>query len=178
MLAALTLPSLLYHLRDRTVMLMAASLLVSVGIVAGLVSSYLAMLVVWFIAGIGYASALVPSGRLLKRSAHSEDRPSVFAAQFALSHACWLISYPLAGWLGNSVGLSPTAFLLGTVSLVAAAGAAIVWPQAETNDLEHRHDDLPPDHPHLKEGHDQDGRTHSHAVVIDDLHSHWPGRQG
>jgi hypothetical protein len=28
----------------------------------------------------------------------------VFAAQFALSHGCWLMAYPLAGQIGASLG--------------------------------------------------------------------------
>lgn len=33
------------------------------------------------------------------RAAPAEDRPALFAADFALSHACWLLCYSLAGWL-------------------------------------------------------------------------------
>ena len=58
------------------------------------------MLALWLVLGLGYSAAQTPSGRLLRRSAHAEDRPAVFAAQFALSHACWLICYPLAGQMG------------------------------------------------------------------------------
>ncbi len=36
-------------------------------------------------------------------SGHPEDRPFLIAAQFALSHAGWLVTYPLAGWLGANV---------------------------------------------------------------------------
>lgn len=43
---------------------------------------------------------LTPTGRLLRRSAEAGDRPALFAAQFVLSHACWLLTYPLAGRLG------------------------------------------------------------------------------
>lgn len=51
--------------------------------------------------GFGYSVAQTPAGQLLRRSAHPEDRPAVIAAQFALSHACWLICYPPAGYLGS-----------------------------------------------------------------------------
>lgn len=53
---------------------------------------------------VGYSAMLTPSGRLLRRSAHPEDRPAIFAAQFALSHACWLVAYPLAGLLMTLAG--------------------------------------------------------------------------
>ena len=34
--------------------------------------------------------------------------------------------------------------------------------------IEHRHDDLPLDHPHLR-----GERTHAHAYIIDDSHRRW-----
>ena len=178
MLAAISLPRILRRVHDRTVMITAAFLLGILGIAISFIASYPAMLASWFAAGICYASALVPSGRLLKRSAHSEDRPAVFAAQFALSHACWLIAYPLAGWFGHASGLSNAALFLGLLAIIASLCALRFWPRSDTNDLEHRHDDLPQDHPHLNEGHGRHGRSHSHDIVIDDLHPHWPGRQG
>ncbi|WP_292276778.1 hypothetical protein [Marinobacter sp.] len=34
---------------------------------------------------------------LLTQSSREKDRPALFAAQFSLCHACWLVTYPLAG---------------------------------------------------------------------------------
>src|SRR3546814_15896387 len=68
------------------------------------VAGWSILLAVWFVLGLGYSAVLTPSGRLLRRSSHQEDRPALFAAQFALSHACWLLTYPLAGWLGAEIG--------------------------------------------------------------------------
>lgn len=65
---------------------------------------------------LGYSIVQTPSGRLLRRSAHAKVRPALFAAHFALSHAAWLITYPLAGWLGATIGLSWTAMVLGILS--------------------------------------------------------------
>ena len=173
MIAALGLPRLLDRLPDRPVMLGGASILVAtLLILAATIAiaelSWPLLLVAWFGAGLGYAAVLTPSGRLLRRSACSEDRPAVFAAQFALSHACWLLTYPLAGVLMTVFG-APVA-LLG-LCLLAGLGmlaALRVWPSGDPQILTHRHDDLPLDHPHLA-GH----RTHSHAYVIDDHHRTW-----
>src|SRR3546814_2350950 len=44
--------------------------------------------------GVAYSVCVTPGGRLLKRSSDEADRPALFAAQFALSHVCWLIAYP------------------------------------------------------------------------------------
>lgn len=174
MLSALALPGLLDRLPDRAVMIGGAAVLLSgLFAIAGVIEFYrlslCALVAVWFLIGIGYSTVLTPSGRLLRRSAHPEDRPAVFAAQFALSHACWLVTYPLAGWLITK--FNPTV-AVGCLATLAACGvllAIVLWPKGEVDDLEHRHDSLPVDHPHI-----YDSRSHSHRYVIDDYHPHWP----
>ena len=134
----------------------------------------------WLLLGLSYATVLTPSSRLLKRSAHAEDRPALFVAQFALSHACWLITYQLAGWLGHSFGLGTVMLVLGGISAVSLIIALVFWPRGgESNEpQEHHHNDLPADHPHLQEhGGDQKGqgrRTYRHIFAIDDEHRIWP----
>ena len=109
MLAALVLPRLLDGSSDRPLMIRGAMVLAASLFALSLGThlsgtGWLMLLVGWCIIGIGYSVVLTPSGRLLKRSAHAEDRPAVYAAQFALSHACWLVTYPLAGWLMTVAG--------------------------------------------------------------------------
>jgi hypothetical protein len=133
-----------------------------------------ALLATWALLGIGYSAAQTPTGRLLRRSAQPEDRPAVFAAQFALSHACWLLAYPLAGWLGAAAGMSVTLGVLGLVTLSGFGLAVRLWPADDPDEIAHAHPDLPPDHPHLREHH---GHTHVHAFTIDELHQRWPTRQ-
>ncbi|WP_122523193.1 MFS transporter [Pannonibacter phragmitetus] len=172
MLAALALPKLLETVPDRTAMLAGTTLLVLGTLTASTLSSFWWLLPLWFVLGLGYSTAQTPSGRLLRRSANSEDRPALFAAQFALSHACWLLAYPLAGWAGSTLGLPVTAVVL---SIAAASGvvlAFIVWPAEDPDVIEHDHANLPADHPHVAEAaHD---RRHAHAYVIDDMHAAWP----
>ncbi|HEV7257272.1 MAG TPA: MFS transporter [Bosea sp. (in: a-proteobacteria)] len=188
MLSALTLPRILERHADRTVMLSAATILAAVlGGFALLLfargwtfapgasaAGWAALLVTWALLGIGYSATQTPSGRLLRRSAHADDRPAVFAAQFALSHACWLVTYPLAGWLGATLPLATLAALFGAATLLAVVGAARLWPAGSTEAVLHDHPELPHNHPHLAE---HAGR-HSHAIVIDDLHPSWPSRAG
>ncbi|MAM63567.1 MFS transporter [Maritimibacter sp. UBA3975] len=173
MVAALALPRILARVTDRPVMVagaatMVAGLLALAGVVFFARLTWPLLLVTWLIVGLGYSAVLTPSGRLLRRSAHSEDRPAVFAAQFALSHACWLVTYPLSGWLLTSLG--PVAALSG-LALLAALGivaALRFWPVGDPVEIEHEHKNLPRDHPHLQ-GH----RRHSHPLVIDDAHPRW-----
>ncbi len=172
MAAALALPLLLDTVPDRTAMLTGASLLAAGTVLAAVLPGYGWMLPLWFVLGIGYSTAQTPSGRLLRRSANPEDRPALFAAQFALSHACWLIAYPLAGWAGAALGLPFTAVILAAVAAIAIGIALAIWPADDPVVIEHTHDDLPADHPHLADaGH---GHRHAHAYVIDDMHVTWP----
>lgn len=172
MAAALALPRLLDTVPDRTAMLTGASLLAAGTVLAAVLPGYGWMLPLWFVLGIGYSTAQTPSGRLLRRSANPEDRPALFAAQFALSHACWLIAYPLAGWAGAALGLPFTAVILAAVAAIAIGVALAIWPADDPVVIEHTHDDLPADHPHFADaGH---GHRHAHAYVIDDMHVTWP----
>ena len=182
MAAALSLPRLLERLDDRPVMLSAAIMLgvVLLGFTGVLFLSPLkpsmaspiwpALLATWGLLGIGYSAVMTPSGRLLRRSAHAADRPAVFAAQFALSHACWLLTYPLAGWLGSTAGIAPTLLVLAAMTFSGVLIAWSVWPAVDADIIPHKHPELPPSHSHVQ------GKTtkHAHAYVIDNLHHRWP----
>jgi len=173
MLAALALPRLLDRVADRPVMvagaaLMVATLLALAAEIAVLGLDWPFLLGGWLLVGLGYSAVLTPSGRLLRRSAHAEDRPALFASQFALSHACWLVTYPLSGWLMTRFG--PVA-ALGCLAALAGAGALTglrLWPKEDPEILEHTHDNLPLDHPHLG-----GKRRHAHPFVVDDDHPRW-----
>lgn len=176
MLAALVVPRLLDKVGDRAMMVAAAAVLtIGLSSMAALFASgavyWQVVLAGWFALGIAYSMSVTPSGRLLRRSANAEDRPAVFAAQFALSHGCWLIAYPIAGQVGARIG-QPAAFAaLAVLAGIGTLTAITLWPVRDPELIAHRHDDLPADHPHLREGHDGDA---GHAFVIDDLHEAWP----
>ncbi|MEX5727215.1 H+ antiporter protein [Rhodovulum iodosum] len=173
MLSALALPRLLDRVPDRPVMLtgaagMVASLLALALIVALAGLSWPALLGAWLAVGMGYSAVLTPSGRLLRRSARPEDRPALFAAQFALSHACWLVAYPLSGLLMTHAGAGAALVTLAGLAALGVAAARHLWPPHDPREVEHTHPELPLDHPHL------DGeRRHSHTFVIDDDHPRW-----
>lgn len=181
MLAALTLPRILERVGDRIIMLIAAATLTAgLGVLAVLTTVlgrapqyWMVILAGWIVLGMAYSASVTPSGRLLKRSANSEDRPAVFAAQFALSHVCWLIAYPLAGQIGARFGQTAA---FGGLAVLAAVGTVIgvrIWPVADPEAIPHRHDELESDHPHVKEEHGGNA-SREHSFVIDDLHLRWP----
>jgi len=177
MLAALMLPRLLDRLPDRAVMISAAGLLTILLLIltavlrAGHVQIWLVLLALWTLMGIGYSAVQTPTGRLLRRSAQPSDRPAVFAAQFALSHACWLLTYPIAGWLGNSTGLSTTALVLAAITLAGVVTARAMWPADDPEVIEHDHPSIAPDDPHLQGA---TSNRHAHVFVIDHHHRRWP----
>ncbi|WP_246009785.1 hypothetical protein [Actinokineospora cianjurensis] len=123
--------------------------------------------------GVAYSAMLTPVGRLIRASAHPDDLPALFAAQYALSHAEWLVTYLLAGLLGGVVGPAAT---LGLLTVVAAAGlvfGARVWRGADS--VEHVHADLPAGDPHLGDAvRCSGGWRHTHHYVIDRVHRRWP----
>lgn len=179
MLVALLLPRLLDRVSDRTVMISASALLTAALSVLTFAAFALPgglrwplILTGWLVLGAAYSLAITPGGRLLRRSSVSDNRPALFAAHFALSHACWLIAYPVAGWVGSRFGQP---FALAASAGLAGAGLLLAlryWPAIADDRVAHAHPDLPPDHPHVREGH-KIGEP-AHDFVLDDLHLRWP----
>ena len=71
---------------------------------------------------------------MLFRSDVSDEhtRPYVFTAQFSLSHACFILTYPVAGWVGAQAGLGAAATVLTVIAVVGAAAALASWPRPAT----------------------------------------------
>lgn len=183
MAVAFALPRWLERRPDRTVMLTAAGGMTLVlaalawawpQVDAGL--RWWLLLAGWAGLGATYAALVTPGGRLLRRSAHAVDRPALFAAQFSLSHACWLLAYPLVGWLGAAFGIAAALWAMAGLAALGTAVALRVWPGEGSGHLPHRHDELPPEHPHWAEHGRAAGGRHTHAFVIDELHARWPSR--
>jgi MFS family permease len=127
MLAALLLLRLLDRLPDRPVIL-SGGLMLAVGLaLAAVVDGFHALLGVWFALGLGLSTVQIPIGRIITRSSGPEERPALFAAQFSLSHACWLATYPIAGVLGSVLGLAATAAILAGVAAAAVLAAGLAW---------------------------------------------------
>ncbi|WP_434619021.1 MFS transporter [Tabrizicola sp. M-4] len=174
MLAAFLIPRLLMRLADRTVMIGGAVMMVAGVAAVPLIVGFATLMALWAVIGFGFSLTQTPIGRIINRSAHEADRGAVFAAQFALSHACWLVTYPLAGWIGAEAGLSASALTLAVIGSLSLATVLRLWPVRDPAVIQHDHPDLPLDHPHLREH----GEAHSHPFVIDGLHQQWPKGAG
>ncbi|UJA21508.1 MFS transporter [Thermoleophilia bacterium SCSIO 60948] len=125
---ALALPRLLERIRDRSVMLMGGALLAPALALIPILPSYVSLLAVWALLGVGLSLVQTPAGRLIQRSGKLAERPSLFAAQFSLSHACWLFTYPIAGVAGVALGVGTVSLILAGIALIAVITAAAVWP--------------------------------------------------
>ncbi|MBB5747982.1 MFS transporter [Micrococcus sp. TA1] len=134
MAAAFLLPWILRRASHRRVMLAGAVLLTvaTAFIPLALTSPGLGGLVgvaaLWVLIGWGWASVETPVGGIIRDQVAAPDHPAAFAAQFSLSHACWLITYPLAGWLGASA-LPAAAAVLAGIAAAATIGAFLLWPR-------------------------------------------------
>ncbi|WP_343526198.1 MFS transporter [Sphingomonas sp.] len=145
-LAALTLPRVLDRVADRTVMIVGALVLTLALAALAVASSVMApgpaywhvLLFGWLVMGIAYSSNVTPSGRLLRRSAQAEDRPALFAAQFALSHVCWLICYPLVGQLGARIGMAAAFAGMAALAAIGLVAALRLWPADDSDAIDRR----------------------------------------
>ena len=194
MIAALGLPKVLDRIPERSVMLSGA-LVMAAGL--GLLStapSFTGVWPIWFLIGFGWSLVQTPAGRVVNRSSSAADRPAYFSAQFALSHACWLIFYPVAGQFGTHFGVPATALALGAGVLVFTVVAARLWPRDDPVNLLHTHAEIVHEHLHTHgPHHDHDHADwkgpephshphrhppirHAHDYVIDDHHTQWPNR--
>jgi H+ antiporter protein len=107
------------------------------GAVAGLLGFFLLIdaaptwpvfISLWFVLGMSMSALATPMGQVIRRNVADEELGSVFAAQFSLSHACYMLTYPLAGWCGAALGLGWTSLLLALIAGFALIAAANVWP--------------------------------------------------
>lgn len=192
MIVALLLPRLLGRYTPR-----AAAMLGGVALAASLAAAGMGLglyggLLAWFALGASASLIQTPVGLLITRSCHEEDRPALFAAQFALSHAAWLVAYPFAGYLGAWIGLSSTFLLMAAVTACATGLAHWQWPADDPSEIEHPHPAMEHQHAygdalhHGPQGamhaqathHKHPALRHIHPFVIDDHHPVWPSIRG
>lgn len=192
LIAALMVPRMVNRLGDQAIMRRGGWLLVVTLLLGAYVTNYQLLLATWFVMGLGYSLVQTPAGRVLQRSARQEDLPKLFAAQFALSHACWLIAYPLSGYLGGLWAIGATFTVFAVVAGLAMHVSQQLWQTDDPEEIEHQHDALYHDHTHYhdqhhthehegwegpephKHPHHHGAVVHRHKFVIDGHHTEWP----
>ncbi|MQS37652.1 MFS transporter [Streptomyces katsurahamanus] len=134
LLAALALPRVLDRIAARTVMVTGAGVLVGGTVAAAAlaatgVTTWTGTAIVWAVIGVGMALIITPTGKVLRASVEPNAIPETFAAQFSLSHLAWLITYPIAGWIGTDAGLTLAWTVLAALAGAGAIGALLLWPR-------------------------------------------------
>lgn len=115
------------------------AIVVAVGLTSALVLTVIAtgaeaawwlLLLVWAILGAGTSLINTPSSRMLLAASTSDNRALVYTAQFSLSHACFLVTYPIAGWVGawSPMAAAGVLLLLATAATVAGARSRLASP--------------------------------------------------
>lgn len=145
----------------------------------------------WFFIGLGSSFVLTTAGRVITRSCSQSDRSAFFAANFSLSHAMWLLCYPLAGWWGTH-DFTQAALGLMILTVIGAGLANWLWKKSDSEALTHHHPEMNHEHQHYHDEHHQhshegwegaEPHTHSHhhpemhhrhKFVIDEHHAYWP----
>lgn len=140
LVTALLLPRVLDRTAERTVMTAGSVVLVvSAGATAALavagVFTWMLTAAVWALVGAGMAMIVTPTGKVLRRSVDPAGIPEVFAAQFSLSHLAWLVTYPIAGWVGSSAGFAVTWSILAALAAVGAVAGFALWPRETVAEL-------------------------------------------
>jgi len=133
LLVALALPWIMDRVADRRVM-MTGTIVLLVGVLAAVamtgtaVVSWVATIAIWIIIGAGMALIVTPTGRVIRSAVRPSELPAAFAAQFSLSHMAWLLTYPIAGWVGTAAGFTWAWSLLAALAITGAVGAVLLWP--------------------------------------------------
>lgn len=115
---------------------LAAALLAVLGVTWVAVSAatgWPLVLATWVLLGAGTSLINTPSSRLLAEASTPANRNLVYTAQFALSHICFLITYPIAGWLG-AVGLTLSAAALLVIGLLGVVASAALYRRSVLDD--------------------------------------------
>lgn len=135
MIVALALPRLLDQRPDRGPMLIGTIAIPLSLVTAGVSLAVLdggaawgAVLLLWLMLGASISLVLTPSGRLIRRHVSESDRPAVFAADFSLSHACYIVTYLAAGIIGANAGMAAAAATLGGLAVLGVLFAVTSRP--------------------------------------------------
>jgi len=96
----------------------------------GLLPQFSTVIMAWVVIGAAYSTLGIRGSELLGANSAGEERPHVYAAHFALSHAGWGITYPLAGTLTTALGFPKTALCF---ALLLAVVTIPIWQHHRRN---------------------------------------------
>ncbi len=116
--------------------------------------SFLSLILLWFLAGIGKNSIDLPTQIAIGERIPKQQQGQVYAAHFAWSHLWWGFAYPLAGWLGTehsewmfaiAGGIGLAILIIAQLSFALAATThehqAVSHAHSHTHERSHQHSD-------------------------------------
>ncbi|MEZ2188684.1 MFS transporter [Corynebacterium sp. CCM 9204] len=134
LMTALVLPRMLSAVGDVRVMVCGAG--AGVGALVGVMAIlwrgahydgyglWALLIVLWFVLGSATSALQTPMSRVLRRNVEPDAYTCIFAAQFSLSHACYLVTYPVAGFIGVRFGLTVAS---GALLVLTVLGGVAGW---------------------------------------------------
>ncbi len=87
--------------------------------------SYPVLAAAWLLSGAGQGVFGIVANNLLAKNSEEDERPHIYAAQFALSHAGWGITYPVCGFVTSNYGFAAAAWTC--VGMLALTAVPLLW---------------------------------------------------
>ena len=123
--------------RWTTVALLVGAALLSLLLLPGVWLPSLSLFaLLWVFNGAGQALIAIASTTLLAEHTFDQDRGRVYAAHFALTHACWLITYPA---IGHSVARYGAPLTFTVAGVMCAAVVLLAWLIRPRDTARHTH---------------------------------------
>ena len=91
----------------------------------------------WMLNGAGQALIAIPSSTLLAEHTFEEERGRAYAAHFALTHFCWLVTYPAVGHAASRLG-SPVTFTMAGIVCLAVTVVAFALGRGSSSTHVHQ----------------------------------------
>lgn len=104
----------------RTTWVLLGASLTTLAILPTALAPLLPLMLLWFVAGVGQNWVNLPTNTLIADRTPEALQGRVYGAHFAWSHLWWLFSYPLAGWMGTTLGSD--SFVVGGLIGLALLG--------------------------------------------------------
>jgi MFS transporter, NRE family, putaive nickel resistance protein len=142
--------------RSNITTLLGGSLLIVTALLPANYVGLVPLIILWSIAGFGQSLINLSMQTLIADRTPTDIQGRVYGAHFAWSHLWWAGSYPLAGWLGNTV--PGQTFLFG--SLIGMVLLSIVYLALKPDRFTHTHAEF--------------WHIHQHSHDANHLHSHLP----
>lgn len=124
------------HRRAARMLLGSGILLSMVLLAAGTHPPLWLFALLWAANGVGQAMIALPSSLLLAEHTSDFERGRAYAAHFALTHACWLVTYPAVGYAAAKWGTSATFIAAGIVCVLTTL---VAWLAGRGTDGPHTH---------------------------------------